>query len=51
MVAEGETQFKVTTEGIDRLAGSDEAFSTALNMRDGRLTNRPVAEAHGMKVG
>jgi alanine dehydrogenase len=34
--------------GIDRLAAEVPAFASALNMKDGRLTNRAVAAAHGM---
>ena len=34
--------------GIDKLAETDRGFAEAVNMRDGRLTNQAVADAHGM---
>ncbi len=39
---------RLADEGIDRLAARDRAFATALNMKDGRLCNDAVAEAHEM---
>ena len=39
---------KLAAAGIDELAGSDRAFATALNVRDGQVLNKAVAEAHGM---
>ena len=34
---------------IDDLVGNDPAFASALNMRDGQITNPAVAQAHAMK--
>ena len=42
---------RLATRGIDRLVEDDPAFASALNMRDGELTNSAVAEAHGLKSG
>ena len=33
---------------IDKLVKEDNAFATALNIKDGKLTNQAVAEAHNM---
>ena len=39
---------RLAERGIDALVREDHAFAAALNMRDGQLTNRAVAEAHNM---
>jgi alanine dehydrogenase len=39
---------RLAKHGIDKLVAEDNAFATALNVRDGKLTNQAVAEAHGM---
>ena len=39
---------RLANEGVDRLVAKDTGFADALNMRDGKLTNAAVAEAHGM---
>ena len=39
---------RLAEQGIDKLVQTDPAFAAALNMRDGKLTNAAVAEAHGM---
>lgn len=36
---------RLADEGIDKLARQDQAFATALNMREGKVTNAAVAEA------
>ncbi|MFP4144944.1 MAG: alanine dehydrogenase [Phycisphaeraceae bacterium] len=40
---------RLANQGAEKLIESDPAFASALNMRTGRLTNRAVAEAHGME--
>jgi len=35
-------------DGLATVAADDPAFASALNMADGKLTNGPIAEAHGM---
>jgi alanine dehydrogenase len=39
---------RLARHGIDKLANEDNAFATALNTKDGKLTNQAVAEAHDM---
>ncbi len=39
---------ELANQGIDKLVTADSTFATALNMRDGRLTNPAVAAAHQM---
>jgi alanine dehydrogenase len=39
---------RLANRGIDADIGDDAAFASALNMRDGKLTNRAVAYAHGL---
>ena len=39
---------KLARLGVDELVGTDEEFATALNLRDGAVTNVAVAEAHGL---
>ena len=39
---------RLARHGIDKLVNEDEAFATALNIKDGKLTNQAVAEAHDM---
>jgi alanine dehydrogenase len=39
---------RLARHGIDKLASEDNAFATALNTKDGKLTNQAVAEAHDM---
>ena len=39
---------KLADLGPDRLAQSDHNFANAVNMERGMLTNKPVAEAHGL---
>ncbi|MEX0743973.1 MAG: alanine dehydrogenase [Phycisphaeraceae bacterium] len=34
--------------GVEKLVRDEQAFADAMNMRDGKLTNRAVAEAHEM---
>jgi alanine dehydrogenase len=41
---------RLANEGIDKLVNKDKAFADALNMRDGKLTNEAVAEAHNLKL-
>ncbi|MBI4820644.1 MAG: alanine dehydrogenase [Deltaproteobacteria bacterium] len=38
----------LASRGLDKLIATKPAFRDALNMRDGKLTNRPVAEAHDL---
>ena len=40
---------RLAKHGIDKLAREDNAFATALNCKDGKLTNAAVAEAHDMQ--
>ncbi len=40
---------RLAKHGIDKLVKEDNAFATALNCKDGKLTNEAVAEAHGMQ--
>ncbi len=40
---------RLERDGLDQLVASDRAFASAMNMRDGRLTNTAVAEAHDME--
>ncbi len=40
---------KLAKHGAKRLAGMDHNFAEAINTWDGKLTCRPVAEAHGLK--
>jgi len=42
---------RLADEGPDRLLAREAAFATALNLRDGRLTNPAVAAAHGLPLG
>ncbi|HEX7010424.1 MAG TPA: alanine dehydrogenase [Phycisphaeraceae bacterium] len=39
---------RLAQEGADKLVRDDEGFANALNMRDGKLTNHAVAQAHDM---
>ena len=39
---------RLAKQGIDKLVAEDNAFATALNCQDGKLTNQAVAEAHDM---
>ncbi len=39
---------RLANRGIEALVKEDQGFAEALNMRDGKLTNEAVAEAHGM---
>jgi alanine dehydrogenase len=39
---------RLANTGLDTLYDSDPSFTSAVNMRAGRLTNRAVAEAHDM---
>jgi alanine dehydrogenase len=39
---------RLAARGIDASIENDRAFQAALNMRDGKLTNAAVAEAHGL---
>lgn len=39
---------RLASLGIDKLAADDPGFAEALNMKDGKLYNAPVAEAFGM---
>ena len=41
---------KIASEGIDRLAETDAGFRAAINMREGRVLNRAVGDAHGLSV-
>jgi alanine dehydrogenase len=41
---------KLATVGYKTLAERDPGFRAAINMDGGRLLNKPVAEAHGLKV-
>ena len=41
---------KIVDHGADELARMDVHFSNAVNMSRGTLTNRPVAEAHGLSI-
>ncbi|HXV36269.1 MAG TPA: alanine dehydrogenase [Myxococcota bacterium] len=41
---------KLANEGSERLARADEGFRKAINLRDGRVLNRGVGEAHGIQV-
>jgi len=41
---------KIANEGARSLAEKDKWFRPAINMDDGKLLNKPVAEAHGMKL-
>jgi len=41
---------KIVDHGADELARMDIHFSNAVNMNRGTLTNRPVAEAHGLSI-
>lgn len=41
---------RLADEGVDRMAEEDEGFRAAINMREGRLLNRAVGEAHGLVV-
>jgi alanine dehydrogenase len=41
---------KLAELGADRLAESDAGFCAAVNLRDGRLLNHAVGEAHGLEV-
>lgn len=40
---------RLAKHGIDKLVKEDLAFATALNCKDGKLTNTAVAEAHDMQ--
>ena len=37
-------------QGIDQLVRTDKSFASALNMRDGKITNAAVARAHEMEA-
>ncbi|MBI2374312.1 MAG: alanine dehydrogenase [Deltaproteobacteria bacterium] len=39
---------ELASSGLDHVLEKKQAFRDALNMRDGRLTNRAVADAHGL---
>ncbi|MEX0886984.1 MAG: alanine dehydrogenase [Phycisphaeraceae bacterium] len=39
---------RLASRGADELVANDPAFASALNMRNGKLTNRAVAAAHDM---
>lgn len=41
---------RLADQGHARLAEADRGFALAINTDDGRLLNRPVAEAHGLKA-
>ena len=41
---------KLAEVGADHLADSDAGFRAAVNLREGRLLNRAVGQAHGMTV-
>ena len=41
---------KLAGAGIDQLSEIDPAFTAARNMREGRLTNQAVADAHGLTI-
>jgi alanine dehydrogenase len=41
---------KIAGEGSDRLAAADAGFRAAINMREGRVLNRAVGDAHGLSV-
>ena len=45
-----ETQHPEHYHGAGELARMDVHFSNAVNMSRGTLTNRPVAEAHGLSI-
>ena len=38
----------IENDGLGKLIANDPSFASAMNMRDGKLTNTAVAEAHGM---
>lgn len=42
---------RLANQGIDKLVANDPGFANALNIRDGKITSAPVAEAFGLKVG
>jgi len=41
---------KIASNGVDRLAEADAGFRAAINMREGRVLNRAVGDAHGLSV-
>jgi alanine dehydrogenase len=41
---------KLADAGSDHLADADVGFRAAVNLREGRLLNRAVGEAHGLAV-
>jgi alanine dehydrogenase len=41
---------RIAREGVESLARRDPHFANAVNAIDGRLTNGPVAEAHGLEA-
>jgi alanine dehydrogenase len=41
---------KIAGGGSDRLAEADAGFRAAINMREGRVLNRAVGDAHGLSV-
>ncbi len=41
---------RLANHGIDELAANDPGFANALNMKDGKLTNKPVADTFNMKA-
>ncbi len=41
---------KIASDGVDRLAAADAGFRAAINMREGRVLNRAVGDAHGLSV-
>jgi len=41
---------RIANEGARAIAEDDPGFAMAINMDEGRLYNRPVAEAHGLKT-
>ena len=40
----------LAAHGIDKLVRTDKSFASALNMRDGKITNTAVAQAHEMQA-
>jgi alanine dehydrogenase len=41
---------KIASDGVDRLEAADAGFRAAINMREGRVLNRAVGDAHGLSV-
>ncbi len=42
---------RLANVGVEKLVAGDAAFESALNMKDGRLTNAAVGGAHGISTG